>query len=574
MLGEDEAGSSDDSQGNIPKSLNFTALDSIIARFPKEEKLKAPKYTNTSSNKKIDKVLIDKTLDNKYPNIEKNGYYTVLEKDVEYHYVNHMDVFHGFFRRSTVYPGNLLRVRRAVDGLADDAPALNPYREEGKISLNVLNGTDNPRVSVSDFSPDAMLSKVNWLVSQHKGGYPADVKFDIKSVYSEKQCLDLIGHMGRNKDVQEMLKKVDWEEKSTKKVLVHLRQRYFSVTFEPPSLGAEGFFNAKSEQDKVAQILNEEVEEGLAYISEVDYGRTLIMLLEENSAERGLFMGANSAENQVKQMYKSLKEGNLELAKSYTANLGQAMNIYALQYGGIPIPAIVKGAGGLGEVLESLARSADYEKGTDIAPLAYKLRRLDNGHFVKYVEETKGQYHVVDYIPHLIGDKLIFELEALKSMGVSGPTGGNYRYVSRHCHFIFKGLRIKKYVNGSSDGEIFLGEEKRFGGRGEYYKSYKETHTFTGLDPLNEDTYFKVEFGAKLYGERYSDDWLKFEFGSSGGKSSDESCYAIIEYNKNTEEWEATSAQSAAGNWGSKLRIYETCDRCQFDISVYYSFYQ
>ncbi len=542
-------------------------LDGELLLYPEISQDLPPEVPEEKTPRVVDSAIMRKE---DYPFLDRDGYYIISEEHVRAVRHHKTSKFSGYFSSALVYPGNLVNVRRAIGGDVVDAPVLQEYRAPGELFLPVVNGaTGNSSVVLTDYAPSAVNERINQLVSEHKGGLAANIQFNTKALYSREDLLRLVGMEADNPLIRPLLDKPNWDAK-TKKVAVYYTQCYFSLCYSPSAAGAKGFFKPRTSQESVISHLSKFKKDGLAYIFEVNYGRTFILLFEERPNAR--YLNMQDAETDIQNLQEALDRKERVKADSLAMRIATCMDVYALQLGGKGQTPIIGGVAGLPQFYNGLVQTANYTKGDGVVPFSYSLRRMDNGEFISYKNVEQEDYIRTIYARKSVGTKMTFEFKTLKSKGVDGPVDGNYEYVSHDSYFLFKGFIVKKYVGGILQESVKLYGQKRVNGKGAFSSRERKSHTFDGLDPMAEDIEFELSFEADLHGVRYSNGVLGVGGSHSDGRTHTYTRRVRIAFNRDTRSWVFRDGNSDNTNWRQSLRLFETSDYCQFDISVGYNF--
>jgi len=183
-----------------------------------------------------------------------------------------------------IYPGNLIQGSTRNNA----TPSIIPVgRADGTISYNLNNGNLQSFFYVDEVKKSSIQNAMNQIIdgAEMAGSVlPSNFNLEITQVESEEA---LAYEMGLNIETFNASASANLsfsQNASYNRTLVKLTQQYYTMSFDIPTNGLDGFFS----ESVTPQDLEPHVSPGnpAAFISSVTYGRIFYMLIESSSTRQ------------------------------------------------------------------------------------------------------------------------------------------------------------------------------------------------------------------------------------------------------------------------------------------------
>ncbi len=266
-----------------------------------------------------------------------------------------------------IYPGNLIQGATRNNA----TPSIIPVgRADGTISYNLNNGNLQSFFDVDEVKKSSIQNAMNRIISgaEMAGSViPSNFNLEITQVESEEA---LAYEMGLNVETftTSASANLSFSQNTTyNRTLVKLTQQYYTMSFDIPTNGLDGFFA----ESVTPQDLEPHVgpNNPAAFISSVTYGRIFYMLIESSSTRQEMHA-------QLEAAYDSF--GAASVSGSLDVNAMQELeelNIKVVAYGGNASTTPLTGPANINELADQLQESTDIKAGL---PLSYTLRSVEN----------------------------------------------------------------------------------------------------------------------------------------------------------------------------------------------------
>ena len=266
-----------------------------------------------------------------------------------------------------IYPGNLIQGATRNNA----TPSIIPVsRTGGTISYNLNNGNNQSFFPVDEVKKSSIQNAMNQIIigAEMAGSVlPSNFNLDITQVESEEA---LAYEMGLNIETftASASANLSFSQNQTyNRTLVKLTQQYYTMSFDIPTNGLDGFFA----ESVTPQDLEPHVGSGnpAAFISSVTYGRIFYMLIESSSTRQEM-------QTHLEAAYDAF--GSASVSGSLDTNAMQALenlSIKVVAYGGDASTTPLTGPANINQLAGQLQESTDIKAGL---PLSYTLRSVEN----------------------------------------------------------------------------------------------------------------------------------------------------------------------------------------------------
>lgn len=266
-----------------------------------------------------------------------------------------------------VYPGNLIQGAT----INSATPSIIPVgRANGTISYNLNNGNLQSFFSVDEVKKSSIQNAMNQIISgaEMAGSVlPGNFDLSIEQIESEEA---LAYEMGLNIETFTTSASANLsfsQNQSYNRTLVKLTQQYYTMSFDIPTNGLDGFFAQSVTPEDLAPHVGPN--NPAAFISSVTYGRIFYMLIESTSTRQEM-------QTQLEAAYSAF--GSNSISGSLDVNSMQALeglNIKVVAYGGDASTTPLTGPANINELAAQLQESTDIKAGL---PLSYTMRSVAN----------------------------------------------------------------------------------------------------------------------------------------------------------------------------------------------------
>lgn len=464
------------------------------------------------------------------PFILQSGLHTKVKRIERAYGTLVMNSFSTYLSEGVVWPGNIISSQSARDKRPEEIADLKKFRAPGKITLAVVNGSENLTEELTEFSKSEVYEKLNRIVSGNSGGLSANSNLTVHQVRSQEEVRYLMRMSGNDYEAQfgDDHARLKWEQ-NTLKYFIKLDQVFFTVLFDEPDGGGLGLFRKDADLLELLSVLQDKKnrKSPLAYVSSVSYGRSFVMLLEE---ERRTIKDSKQAESDLEKIF---SDPAAAVADADTYN---QKKFYIRQIGGKSIVPSLDYSGGFEGLYRQLVSTANLSLENVAAPMAYTLKYLSDGSAVTDVQQLNSEYSYIDYEPEenlneVILSNFSFRWEAMSDRTVPG---GNYDYISHHSRVWVDYVNVIRYM----DGEEVENKTVYSSGEREAREGFDETVQFVynsgklGQNPTNAT--ITLEFKLTVYTERYNKGMFA---GSNPRDTKSFTCRVEFRYDPAAMEW-------------------------------------
>jgi len=269
-----------------------------------------------------------------------------------------------------VYPGALIQ-GKSYETAGSMLPIAAP-RGPGAVTLDIASGTSGAVSRTLDkVEHSTVMQAINDILSKYDALTPAKAGFSMREIQSSKQLAAEVNAnvRGATFDIASALSFN--ENRQSSKLLVELKQEYFTMAFQTPEK-PEQVFGA----DVDVEALKTQMGAGNppVYVGSVTYGRIFYLLFEgETSADRmkaslsGAYNAAISADASAKAKWaselKQTRVSSYAIGGSASGALGAST-------------ALMEGAAGIEAVWGFIVNDANFSPRSPGAPISYKIVNL------------------------------------------------------------------------------------------------------------------------------------------------------------------------------------------------------
>jgi thiol-activated cytolysin len=266
-----------------------------------------------------------------------------------------------------IYPGNLIQGATRNNA----TPSIIPVgRADGTISYNLNNGNLQSFFYVDEVKKSSIQNAMNQIIdgAEMAGSVlPSNFNLEITQVESEQA---LAYEMGLDIETftASASANLSFSQNVTyNRTLVKLTQQYYTMSFDIPTNGLDGFFA----ESVTSTDLEPHIGSGnpAAFISSVTYGRIFYMLIESSSTRQEM-------QTQLEAAYDAF--GSASVSGSLDTDSMQALenlSIKVVAYGGDASTTPLTGPTNINQLADQLQESTDIKAGL---PLSYTLRSVEN----------------------------------------------------------------------------------------------------------------------------------------------------------------------------------------------------
>jgi thiol-activated cytolysin len=262
---------------------------------------------------------------------------------------------------NVIWPGSLLQ------GNSITKATPNPIvvtRAPGTISINVVNGSNNPAYSVTAVTQSNIAIAQNQIIQDNNGVVPANFNFSFEDVYSREQMAFAMGV-----NVETWTTEVDASlsfssDNEYNRLLVKLDQIYYTMRYEMPPSYDDVFAPSVTPADLAKFI---QPGNPACYVASVTYGRKYYLLIESTSSR-------SEMRAKVEATYEAaVVEGEAVAEGEHISNL-ENVNIKVFAYGGDASSALSTVNGSFENLQTFLTEGGSIQTGL---PLSYVINDLN-----------------------------------------------------------------------------------------------------------------------------------------------------------------------------------------------------
>lgn len=263
---------------------------------------------------------------------------------------------------NVIWPGAL------IQGNSITQATPNPIvvnRAGGTVSINVINGSNNPAYTVPEVSKSQMTIAQNQIIQENNGVVPANFVYTFEDVYSREQMAFAMGV-----NVETWTTQVDASlsfssDKEYNRMLVRLDQIYYTMSYDMPPSYDDVFAPSVTPTDLAKFI---QPGNPACYVASVTFGRRYYLLIESTSSRQEL--RAN-----VEATYSAAAvSGGVVASGKHISDL-ESTRIKVFAYGGDASAALTTVSGSFEDLQYFLTEGGSIETG---APLSYVINDLNS----------------------------------------------------------------------------------------------------------------------------------------------------------------------------------------------------
>lgn len=460
-----------------------------------------------------------------------------------------------------IWPGALVQGRSVRDG----KPALIPIydkRKPGRISLNVVSGDSICFWrDIDTFSASDVTQTMNDILAPYTAGFPANTNFSHHIVHSKEE---MAYYLNMDTGTFDATTKGDFSgigwEKQTSKVMVKLRQTFFTMVYDQPNL--RDVFTNDITVEELQRYSGSD--NPVAYVSSVSYGRYFILLYESDCTESLLNAAVGDA-------YEEPQTRATEPVSALARNVFSRVKVVMTQIGGNPEQGLAAITGDPEKIREFIVKGAVFSRDNVGEIMDYRVNYLCNNQTLPVYRHMDTTYDVVEYFEEPKINDVTITIRSIRNLPLV-QTGGN-GHVSKKSHFTCYPLRVTVYdernnaVKRLPEFDPGLSIITSCGVRTQRYYN----HAFN-LGVLGENTKYKIvmESSVFFYNRRT---WSKNDKNSrSTWESRTYPLRVEFRYNVQTQRWEARYGSASTPAAFGDISLYDNLCWCNLQFHIDFDF--
>ncbi len=346
------------------------------------------------------------------------------EQDPEYDYkIDYYSAAAGYNEQivmdpqtDVIYPGALIKGETILDGRYIPIAV---GRKPITISTS-LQGSENVSTTVEDPKLSTVREAVNSLMNQEYDVPPANVGFEVKSVYNRAQ-FDMSFNAGYNSGFAEVHGGFDYSRTHIKsRVVAKFIQKYYTLDMDLPSQPSDLIANAPG-TNMYGSLMP-------MYVSTVTFGRMALFVVESELQETDVHTYLNG----------SYGTNDAEAEANFNELISKStMKVYVLGGSGEDASAIING---YSDFKKYVTQGGNYSKTSPGAPISYKLRFINDNAIARVV--SAASYPIRTATERTDNIRYDVSVRLMNMQPLFDDPGG---------HLELWGT-IKSYLNNSSSG--------------------------------------------------------------------------------------------------------------------------
>lgn len=461
-----------------------------------------------------------------------------------------------------IWPGALLQGRSVREG----QPILIPIydqRKPGRISLNVVSGDSVCFYrDVPTFSASNVTQAMNDILAPYTSGLPANTSFSYQSVHTKEEMAYFLDMTPEAFDAttKGAFDAVSWE-KETSKVMVLLRQVFFTMVYDQPNI--RDVFTSDMTPEELGRYSGEG--NPIAYVSSVSYGRYFVLLYESESVSEDILSRS------VSNIYEASQDQSVSVTAQDRRVVKKA-RVFLRQIGGDPEAGLETITGDPDKIREFIVGGARFSRDNVGEVMDYQVHHLCDNSILPVYRSLDVTYKVTEYIKARKENDVLLMIKNIRCMPLR-QTGGN-GHISTKSHFTLNPLILKVYDEKNQLVKTFpefnpeLTKIRTAGVKTERFFN----HSFD-VGVLGEDTghYIVLEGSVYFYNRRT---WSSNDYNAkSKWDSRTYPLRAEFRFNKITKRWEVRyGSATTPGLFGDMALSGNLCS-CALEFHVGFSFY-
>jgi len=332
---------------------------------------------------------------------------------------------------NVIWPGSL------IQGNSITKATPNPIvveRAGGTVSINVINGSNNPAYTVPSVTKSSMTTAQNKIIQDNNGVVPANFTYTFEQVYSREQ---MAFSMGVN--VETWTTQVDASlsfssDKTYNRMLVKLDQIYYTMSYDMPPDYDDVFAPSVTPSDLAKFI---QPGNPACYVASITYGRRYYLLIESTSSRQEMRTNVEATYSAA------VASGGVVAEGEHISDL-ENTNIKVFAYGGDASSALSTVSGSFGALQSFLTEGGSIQTG---APLSYIINDLNTHQVVSIKVAT--EYTMTECEPATQGGVPAYTAH-WKDNVVSKIGGVGAAYATSGTEFILINLDGTQYLRSNT----------------------------------------------------------------------------------------------------------------------------
>jgi len=458
-----------DDQGNYQEVERRNSIDAVLASAGDLPQGELRKFSSTEETKdvigKLTKRPTVEYFEEKTPDVPKPGIYRLVQRTLTLSGYELAKEYTTNLNPDVVWPGNLIYAKSiespALKGIAE----LNRYRTPGRVTMAVLNGSDNLTREITDYRFSEVNKKLNELVVSCKDELPANFTYTINTVQTIGEAayhLRIPEDELKRDDRYKIFRNIDWTNGRYKSVLT-FSQDLFTLVYDDPEYGPASLFNSSLTPD----VLRKFTSKGnpLGYISSVTYGRRCIAIIEET--ERTYETKADQEEALVSNLSYSdkIKKEGERAGRAKPKRIAKNLKIYLHLVGGKDIFSTNISLTPTMKELQDFLIASSSEKSKNFGvPVACTIKYLHELKPLSIPRKADGKYTFQEYIPEIEDNEM-----SLSDMRIELLTSSRvYTFSNTRLKCVIDSIGVH-YSTGNGGGHKLLAKGVETEVRGDEY---------------------------------------------------------------------------------------------------------
>ena len=415
-----------DDQSNYQEVERRNSIDAVLASAGDLPQGELRKFSSTEETKdvigKLTKRPTVEYFEEKTPDVPKPGIYRLVQRTLTLSGYELAKEYTTNLNPSVVWPGNLIYAKSIESPTLKGIAELNRYRTPGRVTMAVLNGSDNLTREITDYRFSEVNKKLNELVVSCKDELPANFTYTINTVQTIGEAayhLRIPEDELKRDDRYKIFRNIDWTNGRYKSVLT-FSQDLFTLVYDDPEYGPASLFNSSLTPD----VLRKFTSKGnpLGYISSVTYGRRCIAIIEET--ERTYETKADQEEALVSNLSYSdkIKKEGERVGRAKPKQIAKNLKIYLHLVGGKDIFSTNISLTPTMKELQDFLIASSSEKSKNFGvPVACTIKYLHELKPLSIPRKADGKYTFQEYIPEIEDNEMSLSDMRIELLVTSPP---------------------------------------------------------------------------------------------------------------------------------------------------------
>ena len=413
-----------DDQSNYQEVERRNSIDAVLASAGDLPQGELRKFSSMEETKdvigKLTKRPTVEYFEEKTPDVPKPGIYRLVQRTLTLSGYELAKEYTTNLNPDVVWPGNLIYAKSIESPALKGISELNRYRTPGRVTMAVLNGSDNLTREITDYRFSEVNKKLNELVVSCKDELPANFTYTINTVQTIGEAayhLRIPEDELKRDDRYKIFRNIDWTNGRYKSVLT-FSQDLFTLVYDDPEYGPASLFNSSLTPD----VLRKFTSKGnpLGYISSVTYGRRCIAIIEET--ERTYETKADQEEALVSNLSYSdkIKKEGERVGRAKPNQIAKNLKIYLHLVGGKDIFSTNISLTPTMKELQDFLIASSSEKSKNFGvPVACTIKYLHELKPLSIPRKADGKYTFQEYIPEIEDNEMSLSDMRIEGRGYS-----------------------------------------------------------------------------------------------------------------------------------------------------------